>query len=423
MNYKKIKKDNYNLHLINTDRFKEISVSIRFTKPYDKTEGAYLKLLERVLVTNGTKKYKKLKDISKELENLYRTNIISRFFATSVNMTFEFKLIMVNPKYTEDSIYNDAFSLFKEILTNPKIENDMFNESVFDLEKDNLIKSILNVKDDPESYGRIKFEESFYKGTVYEVNNYKNIKIFRSLTNEELYNVYKKLFSDYKIDVFVIGDYEEEIIEDEVKKLLKNFKQNDTSKKDLYVKVKDQGLVENKESNLTNASNLFVGLTINGITEEEKNYKLILYNTILGSMNNSVLFVNVREKNSLCYHIGSIISKYTNTIVIDSGINKKNYDKTLKLIRESLKSMEDEKVVSHLLVNAKKTLEIAYNDFYDNMAKIIDYYFINEFSYLPSIEERREKVLESTAKEICEIAKKVEIKNIFLLEGSLNEED
>ena len=86
MNYKKEKKDNYNLHLIKTDRFKEIAVSIRFTKAYEKVEGAYLKLLERVLVTNGTKKYKKLKDISKQLENLYRTNISSRFFATSKNL-------------------------------------------------------------------------------------------------------------------------------------------------------------------------------------------------------------------------------------------------------------------------------------------------------------------------------------------------
>ena len=140
-------------------------------------------------------------------------------------------------------------------------------------------------------------------------------------------------------------------------------------------------------------------------------------------MNNSVLFVNVREKNSLCYHIGSMISKFTSTIVIDSGISKKNYDKALELIEESIKSMEDVKVVSHLIINAKKTLEIAYNDFYDNVFKIIDYYFLNEFTKLPSIEERRKKVLEITPEEICELAKKVEIKNIFLLEGSLNEEN
>lgn len=423
MNYKKEKKENYNLHLIKTDRFKEIAISLRFTKAYNKEESAYLKLLERVLVTNGTKKYNTLKEISKELENLYRTNISSRFFATSKNMTFEFKLTMINPKYTNLNIYSEAFSLLKEILTNPRTENNAFIESVFELEKENLIKSILNVKDDPETYGRIKFESSFYKGTIYEENNYKNIKNFKELENKKLYNIYKSLLNDFKIDVFILGDYEEEIIKNEIQKLLKNYSQKNTTHDDLYIKIKDQGKIENKEQIDTSGSNLFIGCTINGLTNEERDFKLILYNTILGSMNNSVLFVNVREKNSLCYHIGSIISKYTSTIVIDSGINKKNYEKTIKFIEESIKSMENIKVVSHLMTNAKKTLEIAYNDFYDNMAKIIDYYFLNEFTYIPSIEERRQKVLEVTPEEICELAKKVEIKNIFLLEGSLNEEN
>ena len=71
MNYKKESNDNYNLHLIKTDRFKEIIVSLRFTKKYNREEGAYLKLLERVLLMGGTKKHKNLKDLAKELESLY----------------------------------------------------------------------------------------------------------------------------------------------------------------------------------------------------------------------------------------------------------------------------------------------------------------------------------------------------------------
>ena len=34
MDYKQIKKDNYTLHLIETDRFKTTRISIRFTKKY-----------------------------------------------------------------------------------------------------------------------------------------------------------------------------------------------------------------------------------------------------------------------------------------------------------------------------------------------------------------------------------------------------
>ena len=277
MNYKKEEKENYNLHLIKTDRFKEITISIRFTKAYDREEGAYLKLLERILITNGTKKYKSLKDISKELENLYRTNLNSRFFATSKNMTFELKLSFINPKYTSMDIYNESFKLLNEILTNPRIENECFDENVFELEKENLIKSILNVKDDPETYGRIEFESIFYKGTVYEENNYKNIKIFKLLENKKLYEIYKSLFSGFKIDVFVIGDFLEDIIKSEISKLLKNYSSVDSTYKELFIKLKNQEKQENFLQNDTNGSNLFVGCTINDLTIEERDFKLILY--------------------------------------------------------------------------------------------------------------------------------------------------
>ncbi len=186
--------------------------------------------------------------------------------------------------------------------------------------------------------------------------------------------------------------------------------------------MKDKEKQEVKESFDTTQSNLFIGCKIDNLTKEERT-SLVLYNTILGTMNNSVLFVNVREKNSLCYHIGSIINKYTDTIVIDSGIDAKNYKKAIKLIEESLESMTKLSVVKKLITNAKKTLDIAYNDYYDNILKIMDYYYLNEFTKTPDIEERRKEINEITPEKICEIAKKVKISCIYLLEGSSNEEN
>ena len=150
---------------------------------------------------------------------------------------------------------------------------------------------------------------------------------------------------------------------------------------------------------------------------------MLLYSTILGSMNNSVLFVNVREKNSLCYHIGSTINRFTKTIIIDSGINKENFDETLRLIKESLESMKDESVIDSLIDNAKKTLNIAFNDFYENPFKIVNYYYLREFTNIPSIEDRKKYIDNMTSKNVSDLAKKIDIKEVFLLEGVKNEEN
>lgn len=414
MNYKKINKDNYTLHLINTDRFKTISVSLKFTKKYDKEESAYYKLLERVLPINGTKNYKSVNDITKKLESLYNTSIGFRFYVTSENMTFESNLRFINPKYTETSMYEESFNMFKEILTKPNLKNKEFK--YFDLQKDNLIKSILNVKDDIRSYSSIRFSEIFYKNTVYAENNYKNIKDFENINSDKLYAYYKNLFNSFKLDLFVLGDISEEEITKYTDNLMKGFKEENSTIKDLYIKVKSKEKIIKEKFN-SSQSSLVIGLNINKLTEEERDYKLILYNTILGCMNNSLLFVNVREKNSLCYSVGSNISKFTETIIIKSGISKDNFELTVKLIKESLEEMKDTKKVNKLLKNAKKTLNLAYNDFYENKGKIIEHYFIREFINMPTIEERRKKLEDLTAEDVTNIANKITVGLIYLLEG------
>lgn len=420
MDYKKIIKDNYTLHLIKTDRFKTINIGLKLTKEYNKEEFAYLNLLARVLPINGTKNYKTVNDITKKLESLYNAGVYFKSLQTSKNMSFEASLRIVNPKYTEISMYKESISMLKEIITNPLIKNNEFN--YFDVTKNNLINNIKNIKDNLPIYSSLKFNEIFYKETIYEENSLKNLPLYEKLTNKNMYKYYLKLFNSFKIDVFVIGDYLEDEILSNVDDLLKDFRQKDTSSKELYISFNPKKS-KDKDKFTSTQSSLLVGLTINDLTEEEKFYTLLLYNTILGSMNNSVLFVNVREKNSLCYHISSTISKYTSSIIINSGINKTNYEKAVSLIEESIKSMTDEKMVNGLITNAKKTLNLAFNDFYENPAKIVGYYYLKEFDEVKSIEERREKINNLTSKEISSLAKKVQIKEIFLMEGVNSEEN
>ena len=45
MEYKQIKKENYNINLIKTDRFKTISVVFTFVRPFKKNIYLYLRFL------------------------------------------------------------------------------------------------------------------------------------------------------------------------------------------------------------------------------------------------------------------------------------------------------------------------------------------------------------------------------------------
>ncbi len=422
MDYNKIEKKNYTLHVIDTNRFKTVKVSIRFTKKYD-TESFYrLHLLNRVMAYNGSKKYPKASDISKRLEYLYGTSFGTKVHSYTNNMVFEVETSILNPRFVKEDLYKDVFEVISDVTLNPTVKKNKFNDEIFEREKKNYVESIMNVKDSPDDYASLLFREKFYKDTSLSESAYRNIDYIKSITNEDIYKEYKKLFTDYKIDVFVLGDKVSEDLFEVIDKYLSHFKQNSNYEHSLMLKIKpSKG--EYKESYNTSQSILFVGLNAKGLTDEEFDSSFVLYNTILGSMNNSLLFVNVREKHSLCYYISSSAKMYTSDVIIVSGINKKSYKKALDLINKTLESMKDEKVVKKALKNAKKTINLSLNAYYESTSRIINTYYVNQFGNNIDIEKRRESVNKATAEDVVNVAKKISASTIFMLEGSINEEN
>ena len=137
-------------------------------------------------------------------------------------------------------------------------------------------------------------------------------------------------------------------------------------------------------------------------------------------MNDSILFNIVREANSLCYSIGSYVTRYNPSLTIYAGINKKNYDKTIELIKECVESMSDKKVLERLFDSAKKMINTYINNYYDDSISQINHYFNSEFENLEDVEIAREKINEVTIDEIIEINKKIHLNTIYMLKGDKN---
>lgn len=66
----------------------------------------------------------------------------------------------------------------------------------------------------------------------------------------------------------------------------------------------------------------------------DKYYVLVVGSNVLGGGLYFKLFVNVREKESLCYYIFFLIEKYKSIMFILFGIEIKDYDKVVELIKK-----------------------------------------------------------------------------------------
>ncbi len=417
MNYKKIEDNEWNLHIVNSNRFRIISIVVFLTKKFDKNDIAYANLLTQNM-TFTSKKYNTKNKMSKIYEDLYGAHVSGSFGITGALESFSFSLDFLNPKYTDKKYFKKTLDYFTEILFNPNVKNNEFENTYFNILKNDLISNIKAIKDDSRKYGSIEYAKLMYKGTPNEYSVYPEIEDLEKITPKSLYEFYKKLFDgNYKIDIVVHGDLDYDIT-----KYIKNSFNNVKG-------LKDKGLsfnvihnykanIEEKIDNLPfNQSRLYMGYRLNNLSQYELNYVLRVYNTILGTMNDSILFNIVREENSLCYAIGSYYSKYNPSLTIYAGINKKNYEKTVKLIKECVESMKNKKTVEKLFNYAKKTINTYLNNYYDDLSMQINNCWTKEFEDVADVETIREMIEKVTLDEVISLNDKISLAVIYLLKG------
>ena len=71
---------------------------------------------------------------------------------------------------------------------------------------------------------------------------------------------------------------------------------------------------------------------------------LLLANLIFGGYSNSKLFLNVREKLSLCYYASSGYHRSKGIITVSSGIEAQNYEVARREIAAQLEAVTPERV-------------------------------------------------------------------------------
>lgn len=408
MKYTKTNINNFVLHTIKTNNFKSIKVMINFRRKLKKEEAtinAYLFLL----LTYRTKKYD-YKSLIEKKEDLYGAMLYSNIdYESDLYKNNSIHLTFLHPKYTEVTNEIDSLNLLKEVIFNPIFNDSITNKNIKEILKTkiisdkedkkinsrNIMSSLLN-KDFPNKFGYID-----------ELDDIDEIK---------LNNYYKDIISNDQVDIFVVGDIDVNFYIDFFKDM---FKTNNRYTKKVYKeykKIEEKFFYEEEKD--TNQARLLVALKpINFDFNKDRPINRV-YGNILGIGPSSKLFRVIREKHSLAYFT-SLYKEDLQISVLDSGIDIKNYDKALSLIKECLKDMDT--ISLEDLNTAKKTLITSLEsiEYYQN--NIINFYLSNELlQESKTVLDLIEEINSVSLNNIKEFNKKVNIDTI-LLYGDKNE--
>lgn len=420
MEYKQIEiKKGIKLHTIKTEKFKTNLIAIMLTTKLDRENVTKNALIPAVL-RRGTKNLTTQEEINKKLEEMYGASLDCGLDKTGDNQVLKFYIETVNdeflPQEAENMLKISLEKIF-EFVFNPYLENGCFKKEYVEQEKEN-IKQIIDGKiDNKARYSLDRCIEEMYKEQPYGLYKYGYVEDMRDINEKNLYEYYQKLINECKIDIFVSG-----IIDEETGNIIKN-NENIIKLKDRVPQYNEPEIIAKrteKENDVQESMDVTQGKLIIGmdldIDDDNLRFDVMIYNSIFGGSANSKLFQNVREKASLAYTASSSYYRFKNNIFINCGIEIKNYDKALEIIKQQIEDMKKGDFTDEEVENAKKGIIASIKTIDDEQDTEITYFFSQELSKSKcNIEQYMQRISEVTKDKVVDVANKVSINTVYFL--------
>ncbi|MEG0276094.1 MAG: pitrilysin family protein [Coprobacillus sp.] len=412
------KMQGYTLHLIPTKKFKTITISLRMQSPLSKETTTLRSLLTFVLIA-ATKKYPSTQSIASHLDENYgsrlSTNVSTKGKSQIINVYTGF----VNEKFlpTKESLLESQVRLLSDLFFEPFIKDNAFDEKIVSLKKKELKERLQVNKDDKFSYSLDKLFEYMGKDQTLGISSTGIEDKIDEITAQSLYQYFQKCILEDEKHVYVVGDIDESII-DIFKQNLK-FSENDNHYESVYTFQSDKkDIVEVIEKQDITQSKLNIGYQIDCDYASQNHYAFTVFNALFGGFSQSRLFKVVREENSLCYYVSSSYDAFNGIMIVNAGIEAKDYQKALQLIKQQLESIQSGDIKDEDVHVSKIMLQNALRKTNDEAGSMIALSYNKDITGKQETnEEYIEKLLNVSKEDIAKVANNVKLDTIFFLTG------
>jgi predicted Zn-dependent peptidase len=407
---------NINLTLIPATKFKSNLVSIYIQRLLDKEEVTKNALLPTI-ITSGCEKYPSLREISNKLDDLYGSSMLGDVSKRGERQVITFKIISTNERYLDEKIFTDVIGFFNEILNKPLVVEGGFNKEYLDIEKTNVKDRIQSKINDKSRYALERAFEEMCEGEKFSISEIGYEEDLEQISPQDLYEHYKKIIRTSPIDIVVEGDFDEKEVVDIISKNF-TFERDEIIQipREEYKKdIKEVKVIEEK-MDITQGK-LVMGYRTNiDFKDEDKYYPLVVGCNVLGGGPHSKMFINIREKESLCYYIYSSVEKHKGILFVSSGIEVQNYEKTVELVKKQLENLKAGEISKDEIENSKSALINSMKSLSDSIGGMSDFYFAQGMSNTNStIEQIIDNVAKVKSEDIVKAFEEIELDIVYFL--------
>ena len=363
------------------DKYKTnyLSVSIIHTLSAEAASNA--SLLAFVL-KRGSAAYPGIEAVNRRLEELYGARFDVQIRKKGEAHIISFFMDFVDGRFIpgSPSLTEDAVTFLKEILFQPLLDGEAFRADIVDSEKRNLQDLLAARSNEKTSYAVHRCGELMAKGQPFEVCEYGTRQEIEKITPSSLFAFYKSALQSAVFEIFAIGAFSQQ----RVAELMADAFASDRRPVQVQTThIEPRGGVrEYTESFQVEQAKLSLGYRLDA--DDVDFTACTLFLILFGASPHSMLFLNVREKLSLCYYCSARLDKLKRIMIVYSGVLPENIGVAREEIGRLLEAVQRGEFSEQALAAAKYTYLNNLKSIADSMYNLEDYALTQNLLGLPT---------------------------------------
>ncbi|MED3748798.1 EF-P 5-aminopentanol modification-associated protein YfmF [Geobacillus stearothermophilus] len=413
------------VHTISTDKYKTNTIVWKMKAPLAK-ETVTLRALLPYVLQSGTADYPSVKALRTYLDELYGATLNVDLTKKGEHHIMTIRIDVANERFLPEQtpLLSKALQLLADLLFRPALDGGRFVTDIVEQEKRALRQRIQAVYDDKMRYANMRLVEEMCKGEPYALSPNGELEDVDAITAERLHRYYERALAEDELDLYVIGDIDEEEVLNTVRQ---RFLLPDRAEpaRTPQAQAKARGEVKEViERQDVKQGKLNIGYRTNVTYEDDDYYALQMFNGIFGGFSHSKLFINVREKESLAYYAASRLESHKGLLMVMSGIEPANYEKARRIIDEQMQAMKNGDFTDEEMAQTKAVIRNQLLETLDTPRGLVEVLYHNVVSTRKRpIDEWMAGTDQVTREDVVRVADKVELDTVYFLTGMEATED
>jgi predicted Zn-dependent peptidase len=410
------------LRVVQTNKFKTSMLGVTFFEPLTPETASLNALLPRLL-RRGTQAHPDMEALSAALDDLYGGSLEPIVRKKGETQCLGFWGSFLDDRFVppEADILTAAARLMGELVLTPAGEKGTFVPAYVDSEKANLIDRIRGEINEKRQYSLSRLRDRMCAGEPYGLSKLGTQETAQAITGEALWNRYQDLLAQAPVYLYYCGSAQPDRVEEAFRTAFAGLPQGDRRPMPQTVPVaRPKGEVRRFEDKLdVTQGKLTLGFrTGGGFREKEDVAKATLLNAIYGGSTNSKLFLNVREKLSLCYFASSSLALSKGVLFVSSGVEFANFQRAEDEILAQLSACQQGEITQDELEAARRSAMGSQRATLDAQGRLEEYWlnrFVTDTAYAP--EELVEALAAVTKEDVVALAREIRLDSIYTLRG------